>query len=167
VTNLRAEQFFAIPAGEGDFSVQNRSNRLWGPCTLKFNSYWGSFAEVKRPGRDFDYSPLCSANVKNDLSCTSSPLHAIVCIKGRLKIGKKYHTCHHVIKPSGNAEYRFVCRLSSLRFCAVLLSPSTQIPGMPITSNRPRPLLTTSSPTVIIMHPIFRRCVIWTTDFVK
>lgn len=82
VTTLRAEQFAAISLGERDFYfVQNRPDRLWGPCILMFNSYRGSFAEIKRPGRDFDYSPPCNANVKNELGSTPCPLYAFVCMK--------------------------------------------------------------------------------------
>ena len=88
VTSLRPEQFVAIPAGEKVFFifVQNRPDRLWCPCIIMFNRYRGSIAEVKRPGRDFDYSPPCSAYIRNELYCTPSPLYTFVCIKGNLRL---------------------------------------------------------------------------------
>jgi hypothetical protein len=35
------------------------------------------FSVLKRPGREIDLSSLCSADIKNKWSLTSTPLHAI------------------------------------------------------------------------------------------
>jgi hypothetical protein len=42
-------------------------DRLWGPPSLLYNGYRGSFPRGKaRPGRDADHSPQSSAEVKNE-----------------------------------------------------------------------------------------------------
>jgi hypothetical protein len=42
-------------------------DRLWGPPSLLYNGYWGSFPGGKaRPGRDADHSPPSSAEVVNE-----------------------------------------------------------------------------------------------------
>jgi hypothetical protein len=46
---------------------------VWGPQSLLLSGYWGSFVQVKRPGREADRSHPSSAEVKNEWSCTSIP----------------------------------------------------------------------------------------------
>ena len=50
-----------------------------GPPTLQFSGYRGSFLRVKRPGREVDYTPQSSAEVKNKRSYISSHL---LCLHG-------------------------------------------------------------------------------------
>jgi hypothetical protein len=45
---------------------------LWGPCSLLFNVYQGSFPGVKWPGREVNHSPASSAKIKNEWSYTSA-----------------------------------------------------------------------------------------------
>jgi len=47
---------------------------LWGPHSLLFNRYRGSFPEVKRAGREADHSPPSIAGVKNEWSYISTSL---------------------------------------------------------------------------------------------
>jgi hypothetical protein len=56
------------PAGEKDFSsILLCPDRLWGPPSLLYNGYRGSFPGDKaRPGRDADNSPPSSAEVYNE-----------------------------------------------------------------------------------------------------
>jgi hypothetical protein len=66
--------------GQELFSLQNRSDRLWGRLSLLFNGYMGSFPGVKRPGREADLPSPSSAEVKSDWSYTSVPpiyLHSV------------------------------------------------------------------------------------------
>ena len=50
-----------------------------GPTSFIINVYRRSLPEVKCPGRDVDYAPPCSAEVKNEWSYTSdSPM----CLRG-------------------------------------------------------------------------------------
>jgi hypothetical protein len=53
-----------FPAGTTDFSLLERSDRLWGPG-------------VKQTGREADHSPT-SAEVKNAWIYTCTPLHVFV-----------------------------------------------------------------------------------------
>jgi hypothetical protein len=52
--------------GKEDFSSSLSPVRLWGPPSLLYNGYRGSFLRGKvRPGRDADHS-LSSAEVENE-----------------------------------------------------------------------------------------------------
>ena len=55
---------FRIPSRARDFCPKP-PDRLWGPHSLLFSRYWGSFPEVKRPGREVYYSPSSRAEVKS------------------------------------------------------------------------------------------------------
>ena len=60
-------------AHPANFSLlQKRPDPLWGPPSLQFNVYRGSFLAVNRPGRDDDHSPPPSANIHNAKSCAFS-----------------------------------------------------------------------------------------------
>jgi hypothetical protein len=48
-------------------------DRFWGPPSLLSNRNQGLFPGVKSPGREGDYSPLSSAEVKNVWSYISTP----------------------------------------------------------------------------------------------
>jgi hypothetical protein len=55
------------PAGEKDFSSNLCPDRLWGPPSLLYNGYRGSFPRGQSvSGRDADHSPPSSAEVKNE-----------------------------------------------------------------------------------------------------
>ena len=56
-----------------------RPIRLWGPPSLLFGRYRGSFLGLKRPGRGVDRSPPSNYKGKNEWSCTSTPP---VCLHG-------------------------------------------------------------------------------------
>jgi hypothetical protein len=52
---------------------------LWGPPNILSNGYQGALSrEVKRPGREADYSPQASAEVKNMWIYTSTPPYAFM-----------------------------------------------------------------------------------------
>jgi hypothetical protein len=64
-----------ILVGAKDFSLlQKRPERLWGPPSLPFNGYRGSFLRVKQLECEFNQSPSSSAEVKNEWSYTSTSL---------------------------------------------------------------------------------------------
>jgi hypothetical protein len=48
-----------------------RPDGLWDPPSLLFKAHWGFIPDVKSLGRDFDYLPLSSAEVKNEWSYSS------------------------------------------------------------------------------------------------
>jgi hypothetical protein len=53
--------------GQMIFLLAPASRPALGPPSLLYNGYWGSFPRGKaRPGRDADYSPPSSADVKNE-----------------------------------------------------------------------------------------------------
>jgi hypothetical protein len=63
-----------IPAGATKFYLlQKRPYQRCGSPSPLFNAYVGSFAGIKRPGRQADHSPPSSAEVKNEWSYTASP----------------------------------------------------------------------------------------------
>jgi hypothetical protein len=43
---------------------RTRPDWPWGPPSLLYNGYWVFVPGAKRPGRDIDHPPLCSAEVK-------------------------------------------------------------------------------------------------------
>jgi hypothetical protein len=58
----------------------NRSERLWGPPSLLFNWYRGSFLGVTRPERKADHSLPSGAEVRNEGSYKATPptcLHGV------------------------------------------------------------------------------------------
>jgi hypothetical protein len=70
-TNLNRDKTF--------FCSPKCPDRLWGLPSLLFNEYHGSFLDTDRMGCAVDDSPLSSAEVKNECSCTSS---ATICLRG-------------------------------------------------------------------------------------
>jgi len=50
-----------------------RPDRPWGPPSLLYLGYQRSFPRVKRPGLGVGHSPVSSAEVKNEWSCTANP----------------------------------------------------------------------------------------------
>jgi hypothetical protein len=69
------------PGGEKRFlSSPKRPDRLWGPPSLIFSRYRGSFPGVKQPGSLFNHSLPFSVEVKSEWSYTTTPpirLHAV------------------------------------------------------------------------------------------
>jgi hypothetical protein len=63
----------SIPDRAGFFLFATSLNRLWGPPSLLYNGFRVYFLGIKRPGREADYSPLSSAEVKNMWSYTYTP----------------------------------------------------------------------------------------------
>jgi len=59
--------------GRGFFLSPNCQNWLWGPPSLLFKGYQGSFLGVKQWGVEVDHSPPFSSKVKNDRSYASTP----------------------------------------------------------------------------------------------
>jgi hypothetical protein len=62
---------FESRQGYGVFSKMSRTSL--GLIQPAAQWYLGSFQRVKRPGSEGDHSPLPSAEVKNEWSCTSAP----------------------------------------------------------------------------------------------
>ena len=50
------------------------------PPTRQFNQFWGSFLEVRLPGRQVDYSFPSVAKIKNEYSYTSTPHIRLHCV---------------------------------------------------------------------------------------
>ena len=71
-----------IPVGETFFSSPKRTDRLWGPPTVVFNGYQGSFPDVKRPECDVDHSPPSSVDVKKSCAIRLLPLYTFMTWKG-------------------------------------------------------------------------------------
>jgi hypothetical protein len=59
--------------GKRFFSSLKRPDRLWGQPTLLFNGYYGSFPRAKRPARELDHLPACSADIKHEWRHTFTP----------------------------------------------------------------------------------------------
>ena len=59
---------------------------LWGPTSLLFNWYRGSFPGLKWPKREVGYSPISRVNVENEWSYTSIPCMPIWREEGRLRL---------------------------------------------------------------------------------
>ena len=57
------------------FSSPKGLDRLCGPPDLLFNEYRGTFAAVKRPGREVNHSPLM-ARIRMDGAIPLLPLYA-------------------------------------------------------------------------------------------
>jgi len=53
------------------FSSPKCPDWLWGPASVLFNGYWGSFSWVKWPGHDVGLSPPSRTKEKSEWSCTS------------------------------------------------------------------------------------------------
>jgi hypothetical protein len=64
-TGYRLDGRSSIPGRDKIFSSPQRPDRLWGPPSLLFNGYRGSFPGVKQPGPEADHSPPSSTEVKN------------------------------------------------------------------------------------------------------
>jgi hypothetical protein len=62
--------------------LEKRPGRPWGPRSLIFSGFLGSFPAVKRPNRELDRSPPSSVKLKKEWSCTSAPP---ICVHGVAK----------------------------------------------------------------------------------
>jgi len=63
------------------FSSSPCPERLWGPPSLLFNGYGGSFSGGKAAGGEAEHALPSSAEVKNVWGCSSTPpirLHGVV-----------------------------------------------------------------------------------------
>jgi len=70
-----------IPVRAGDiFLFQNRPDRVWGPPSLAFNRYRGSFPKVEWWKCKVDHLPPTGTEVKNEWSYTSIPP---ICLQGQ------------------------------------------------------------------------------------
>jgi hypothetical protein len=68
-----------FPAGAGNFSLHYLSRTALGPTLPPIQWVPGAlFLGVKRPGREADYSPPSSAEVKNAWSYTSTPQYVFM-----------------------------------------------------------------------------------------
>jgi hypothetical protein len=65
-----------FPVGAGNFSLHHRIRNGSGAYPASYQM--GSFLRVKRPGREADYSPPTSAEVKNAWSYTSTPQYVFM-----------------------------------------------------------------------------------------
>ena len=70
---------YAAPAQQATSVAPNRQDQLLAPPSPLCSGYWGSFTQVKQPGRESDHSAPSSAEVKNEWSYTSTPL---TCLHG-------------------------------------------------------------------------------------
>jgi hypothetical protein len=66
-------------SGKKCFSSLNLANR---PRSLGFHGFLGYFPGVKRAELDIDYSSPYSTKIKNNWSCTSTPLYAFTAQAG-------------------------------------------------------------------------------------
>jgi hypothetical protein len=76
------------------FSIAKRPDHLWGPPNFLFNSYQGSFLELKRPEHEVDHSFQSNAEVKNKWSSTSTSLTRLHGADRENFVF--YHTCVYV-----------------------------------------------------------------------
>jgi hypothetical protein len=53
--------------GKRLFSSPRYPDFFWGPLSLLFDRYCGSFLEVRQPRHEVDHLPVSSANIKNEL----------------------------------------------------------------------------------------------------
>jgi hypothetical protein len=61
--------------------IQKWPGQLWGPPSLLFNGYWGSFPQAKELEHEVTHLPPSSTKVKNERRNTSAPLINI-CLHG-------------------------------------------------------------------------------------
>jgi hypothetical protein len=61
------------PVGSGMLTSPYLPDRLWGPPSLVFNGYCGSFSRIKWQGLEGDHSPRTSVEVKKTWFYTSTP----------------------------------------------------------------------------------------------
>jgi hypothetical protein len=85
------------------FSFPKRPDRLWGPPSLLFNGYRGTFPEVKWPEREVNHSSPSSAEIKNEWSYTSAP-----------------HICLHGMERESFTNRRFTVDCRNLVLLAIL-----------------------------------------------
>jgi len=64
VTSYYLENHGSNPGRIKILSRLNYPDRLWVPSCSPLSGYWVSFPGVERPGREFNYSPLPSAEIK-------------------------------------------------------------------------------------------------------
>jgi len=57
---------------------------LWGPSSLLFVAYWGSFLGIEQLGHEVDDSLSSGAEVKNEWIYTSAPPYAFMVWAGKL-----------------------------------------------------------------------------------
>jgi hypothetical protein len=62
-----------VPVGSRIFSSSRRPDRFWGPSSLLSKGYRGLFQWVQRHGREANYSPSTSAEVKKTCIYTITP----------------------------------------------------------------------------------------------
>jgi hypothetical protein len=68
-----------VPVGSIIFSSPRCPYWFWGSPSLLYNGYrWTLSPGIKRPGREADYSPQTSAEVKNTWIYTSTPPYAFI-----------------------------------------------------------------------------------------
>jgi hypothetical protein len=67
------------PAQHVTSVAPNGPDRLLAPPSPLCNGYWGSFMQVKQPGREANHSAPSRAGVNNEWSYTSTPL---TCLRG-------------------------------------------------------------------------------------
>lgn len=60
-------------AGARNCSALRNVQTSSGAHVTSSSGYWGSSLEVKQPEHEANHSPLCSAEVKNELSCSFIP----------------------------------------------------------------------------------------------
>jgi hypothetical protein len=78
-TVIRQPGFDSLQGWEGIFfSSEPRSDRLWGPDSLISDEQGVLSPDLKRPGREADYSPPSSEEIKNDWSYTPTPTNVFM-----------------------------------------------------------------------------------------
>ena len=74
------------------FSSPRLTDWLWTPSSLLFNGYQGSFPTAKWQGRDANFSPPLSAEVKNECSNNPVPLLRLHLTRGLEQTTKKHQS---------------------------------------------------------------------------
>jgi hypothetical protein len=95
----------------------------WGPDSLVFIGYHGSFTRVEWPGHEVNHSSQPSANVKNEWSCTFTP----VCLHGT---DRENLTFNFYTSLEGRTSMQYLYCITCYQYWSNLLVPCVVTTGL-------------------------------------